>query len=73
MHRETAIRLPEWRRVSEASSNKIAFNWSNNSMNIKECEAECFKNSSCRAYANSDVSGGSGCLMWFGDLIDIRE
>ncbi|KAK2654727.1 hypothetical protein Ddye_014583 [Dipteronia dyeriana] len=48
------------------------FYWSNNSMNIKECEAECFKNCSCRAYANSDVSGGSGCLMWFGDLIDIR-
>ncbi|TXG67219.1 hypothetical protein EZV62_008494 [Acer yangbiense] len=49
------------------------FNWYNNSMNINECEAECFKNCSCRAYANSDVSGGSGCLMWFGDLIDIRE
>ncbi|KAI9185620.1 hypothetical protein LWI28_008878 [Acer negundo] len=49
------------------------FNWSNNSMNIKECEAECFKNCSCRAYENPDVSGGSGCLMWFGDLIDIRE
>ncbi|KAK0601618.1 hypothetical protein LWI29_025867 [Acer saccharum] len=49
------------------------FNWYNNSMNINECAAECFKNCSCRAYANSDVSGGSGCLMWFGDLIDIRE
>ncbi|KAK0602936.1 hypothetical protein LWI29_038397 [Acer saccharum] len=49
------------------------FNWYNNSMNINECEAECFKNCSCRAYANSDVNGGSGCLMWFGDLIDIRE
>ncbi|TXG67237.1 hypothetical protein EZV62_008512 [Acer yangbiense] len=56
----TAIKLPD-------------FNWYNNSMNINECEAECFKNCSCRAYANSDVSGGSGCLMWFGDLIDIRE
>ncbi|KAK3424241.1 hypothetical protein EUGRSUZ_F01046 [Eucalyptus grandis] len=35
---------------------------------------ECLKNCSCTAYANSDVrGGGSGCLMWFGDLIDIRE
>ncbi|TXG67221.1 hypothetical protein EZV62_008496 [Acer yangbiense] len=49
------------------------FNWYNSSMNIKECKAECLKNCSCRAYANSDVSGGRGCLMWFGDLIDIRE
>ncbi|KAK2639292.1 hypothetical protein Ddye_027087 [Dipteronia dyeriana] len=31
------------------------------------------QNCSCRAYANSDVSGGRGCLMWFRDLIDIRE
>uniref|UniRef100_A0A2N9EM72 Bulb-type lectin domain-containing protein n=1 Tax=Fagus sylvatica TaxID=28930 RepID=A0A2N9EM72_FAGSY len=35
---------------------------------------ECLKNCSCTAYANSDIrNGGSGCLMWFGDLIDIRE
>ncbi|KAK9209460.1 hypothetical protein WN944_001826 [Citrus x changshan-huyou] len=48
--------------------------WSNKSMNLKECEAECTKNCSCRAYANSDVTGeGSGCLMWFGDLVDLRE
>ena len=44
------------------------------SMNLKECEAECFKNCSCSAFANSNISGGgSGCLMWFGNLIDIRE
>ncbi|KAK0599442.1 hypothetical protein LWI29_005336 [Acer saccharum] len=27
----------------------------NNNMNINECEAECFKNCSCRAYANSNL------------------
>ncbi|KAJ6886956.1 hypothetical protein NC651_027340 [Populus alba x Populus x berolinensis] len=45
-------------------------------MNLKECEAECFKNCSCSAFAASNLSGGgdgSGCLMWFGNLIDIRE
>ncbi|KAK9193797.1 hypothetical protein WN944_004496 [Citrus x changshan-huyou] len=48
--------------------------WSNQSMSLRECEAECTKNCSCRAYANSQVvGGGNGCLMWFGDLIDIRE
>lgn len=26
------------------------------------------------AHANSDIrNGGAGCLMWFDDLIDIRE
>ena len=48
--------------------------WLNKSMSLEECEAECLKNCSCTAYANSDIrNGGSGCLMWFGDLIDIRE
>ena len=30
--------------------------------------------SSCSAYAYLDVRDGeSGCMLWFGDLIDIRE
>ncbi|KAF8013770.1 hypothetical protein BT93_I1587 [Corymbia citriodora subsp. variegata] len=46
----------------------------NTSMSLKECELECFKNCSCRAYANIDATGGgSGCLLWFGDLLDVRE
>ncbi|KAK9209410.1 hypothetical protein WN944_001776 [Citrus x changshan-huyou] len=46
----------------------------NKSMNLKECEAECLKNCTCRAYANSEVTGrGSGCLMWYGDLIDTTK
>ncbi|PON43773.1 S-receptor-like serine/threonine-protein kinase [Parasponia andersonii] len=41
---------------------------------LKECELACLKDCSCSAYANSDIrQGGSGCLMWFGDLIDVRE
>jgi hypothetical protein len=47
--------------------------WLNKSMSTKECKAECLKNCSCTAYANSDISGGgNGCLIWFGDLIDIK-
>ncbi|KAF8013780.1 hypothetical protein BT93_I1589 [Corymbia citriodora subsp. variegata] len=46
----------------------------NTSMSLKECELECFKNCSCRAYANIDATGGgSGCLLWFGDLLDVRK
>ncbi|KAK3430372.1 hypothetical protein EUGRSUZ_E01918 [Eucalyptus grandis] len=33
----------------------------------------CMKNCSCTCYAISDIRGrGIGCLMWFGDLIDMR-
>ncbi|KAL5548122.1 hypothetical protein UlMin_003353 [Ulmus minor] len=43
-------------------------------MSLDECKEACLKNCSCKAYANSDVRrGSSGCLMWFGDLIDVRE
>jgi hypothetical protein len=39
-----------------------------------ECEGLCIQNCSCFAYANLDIRGrGSGCLRWFGDLIDTRR
>ncbi|KAM4116116.1 hypothetical protein ACJW30_02G026600 [Castanea mollissima] len=48
--------------------------WVNGSMNLDECRVRCLNNCSCRAYANSNIeNGGSGCAMWFGDLIDIRR
>jgi hypothetical protein len=48
--------------------------WLNVSMSLEECREKCFSNCSCMAYSNSNVSGkGSGCVMWFGDLIDIRQ
>ncbi|CAN6694473.1 unnamed protein product [Malus baccata var. baccata] len=48
--------------------------WVKNSTSNSECKAECLKNCSCVAYANSDIKKESSlCLMWFGDLIDLRE
>ncbi|KAK9056997.1 hypothetical protein SSX86_024363 [Deinandra increscens subsp. villosa] len=47
--------------------------WYNQTMTLVECENICKRNCSCSAYTNSNTSGtGSGCLLWFGDLIDIR-
>ncbi|XP_073108464.1 G-type lectin S-receptor-like serine/threonine-protein kinase At4g27290 isoform X2 [Elaeis guineensis] len=39
------------------------------SKNLEECKDWCLKNCSCSAYA---ISGGSGCITWTGDLVDIR-
>ncbi|KAI3809971.1 hypothetical protein L1987_19576 [Smallanthus sonchifolius] len=45
----------------------------NQTMTLAECEKKCKRNCSCTAYTNSNKSGtGSGCLLWFGGLIDIR-
>ena len=42
-------------------------------MNLEECDKACLRNGNCTTYTNSDVrSGGSGCLIWLGDLVDIR-
>ncbi|KAI7753596.1 hypothetical protein M8C21_021430 [Ambrosia artemisiifolia] len=42
-------------------------------MSLLDCEVACKNNCSCTAYANPDVTpGGDGCLLWFGDLIDVR-
>ncbi|KAK9063014.1 hypothetical protein SSX86_016884 [Deinandra increscens subsp. villosa] len=57
------IKLPDTRR-----------SWYNRSMTLGECATACKRNCSCTAYANIDIRrGGSGCLLWYGDLFDIRN
>ncbi|RWR95057.1 G-type lectin S-receptor-like serine/threonine-protein kinase RKS1 [Cinnamomum micranthum f. kanehirae] len=42
-------------------------------LNLEACKEECLKNCNCTAYASANISeGGSGCLMWDGDLIDLQ-
>ncbi|KAK9152088.1 hypothetical protein Syun_010397 [Stephania yunnanensis] len=61
-------------RFSSVKLPDITFTWVNMSMGLGECHVKCLMNCSCMAYANTDVRGsGSGCVLWFGDLIDIRE
>ena len=52
------------------------YSWVNQSMNLEECRVKCLNNCSCMAYSNSDIrdgpDGGSGCVIWYGDLIDFK-
>ncbi|KAM3696566.1 hypothetical protein ACJW31_06G049100 [Castanea mollissima] len=46
----------------------------NETMSLNECRVKCLNNCTCIAYSNSNTrNGGSGCAMWFEDLIDIRQ
>ena len=46
----------------------------NETMSLNECRVRCLNNCTCIAYSNSNTrNGGSGCAMWFNDLIDIRQ
>ncbi|KAG6385519.1 hypothetical protein SASPL_154355 [Salvia splendens] len=48
--------------------------WYNASMSLQECSVSCAKNCSCTAYASLNISNGeSGCLLWFGELVNMRE
>ncbi|XVF77722.1 hypothetical protein PTKIN_Ptkin14bG0070000 [Pterospermum kingtungense] len=51
-----------------------SFSWFNQTISLEICREMCLKNCSCTAYANSDIrEGGSGCVLWFNDLMDIKE
>ncbi|CAA7054650.1 unnamed protein product [Microthlaspi erraticum] len=41
---------------------------------IKECGEKCKKDCDCTAFANTDIrNGGSGCVIWTGEISDIRN
>ncbi|KAI3809980.1 hypothetical protein L1987_19585 [Smallanthus sonchifolius] len=48
--------------------------WYNQTMTLVECKKMCKSNCSCTAYTTTNISGtGSGCLLWFGNLTDIKR
>ncbi|XP_039026673.1 G-type lectin S-receptor-like serine/threonine-protein kinase At4g27290 isoform X2 [Hibiscus syriacus] len=61
-------------KIAKVKTPDTPNSWVNKTMNLKECRARCLRNCSCMAYTNLDVTrGGSGCAMWFNDLIDIKQ
>ncbi|KAJ9553586.1 hypothetical protein OSB04_017631 [Centaurea solstitialis] len=59
----SGVKLPDTRQ-----------SWYNVSMPLGECELACRRNCDCTGYANLDIrKGGSGCLLWFHELVDVRE
>ncbi|KAL7103546.1 hypothetical protein ACP275_08G186500 [Erythranthe tilingii] len=61
----------EFRRVKYPDMLKFFLN---TSMSLDECRARCLRNCNCTAYANPYITKEShGCLLWFGELVDIKE
>ncbi|RWR88180.1 G-type lectin S-receptor-like serine/threonine-protein kinase RKS1 [Cinnamomum micranthum f. kanehirae] len=47
--------------------------WVEPDLSLEACKEECLKNCSCTAYASAYISEGNpGCLMWNGDLVDLK-
>nr|XP_016468667.1 PREDICTED: G-type lectin S-receptor-like serine/threonine-protein kinase At4g27290 isoform X2 [Nicotiana tabacum] len=59
----SGIKLPDTRN-----------SWFSETMTLDECRAVCLRNCSCMGYTNLDIrNGGSGCLLWIDELVDIRQ
>ncbi|XP_021808514.1 G-type lectin S-receptor-like serine/threonine-protein kinase At4g27290 isoform X3 [Prunus avium] len=65
---------PEFIKYPELKLPDITNSWVNQTLSLRECREICLNNCSCMAYASSSVkAGGSGCTIWFGNLMNIRE
>ncbi|TXG47212.1 hypothetical protein EZV62_026506 [Acer yangbiense] len=42
-------------------------------MSFRDCAALCFKNCSCTAYAASNITRTTGCVIWTDNLMDMRQ
>ncbi|KAI3734769.1 hypothetical protein L6452_14248 [Arctium lappa] len=63
-----------FRKFSGVKFPDTRHSWYNVSMTLDECEMACTRDCSCTAFAQLDIrNGGSGCLLWFDELMDIRE
>ncbi|KAI3695899.1 hypothetical protein L1987_78903 [Smallanthus sonchifolius] len=57
------VKVPDTRR-----------SWYDVNMTLGECETACKRNCSCTGYGSLDIrNGGTGCLLWFSELLDTRE
>nr|XP_043620054.1 G-type lectin S-receptor-like serine/threonine-protein kinase At4g27290 [Erigeron canadensis] len=61
-----------FQKISGVKLPDTRHSWYNVSMTLGECEMACRRKCNCTAYANLDIRG-SGCLLWFDELMDIRE
>ncbi|GAB2301125.1 hypothetical protein Dimus_035158 [Dionaea muscipula] len=60
--RFTGLKLPDYSSVV-----------TDRNLTMIECQEACLRDCSCMAYAYLNVHGnGSQCVIWFGDLLDIR-
>lgn len=77
-HRKTPLSCNEYKdgfkKFTRVKLPDTTLSWFDLTMTLGECEKTCLKNCSCTAYANLDVrEGGTGCLLWFGELNDVHE
>ncbi|KAI7727191.1 hypothetical protein M8C21_015720 [Ambrosia artemisiifolia] len=55
------IKLPDTRQ-----------SWFDRNMSLDQCKMKCSNECNCTAYATLDIKLGTGCLIWYNELNDMR-
>ncbi|KAI7727193.1 hypothetical protein M8C21_015722, partial [Ambrosia artemisiifolia] len=55
------IKLPDTRQ-----------SWFDRNMSLDQCKTKCSNECNCTAYATLDIKQGTGCLIWYNELNDMR-
>ncbi|MED6200257.1 hypothetical protein PIB30_083323 [Stylosanthes scabra] len=61
-----------FRKISGLKLPDTMHSWVDGSMKLENCEAKCMGDCSCTSYTALNASDGSGCVIWFGELLDLR-
>ncbi|MED6178394.1 hypothetical protein PIB30_107185, partial [Stylosanthes scabra] len=61
-----------FRKISGLKLPDTTHSWVDGSMKLEDCGAKCMGDCSCTGYTTLNASDGSGCIIWFGDLLDLR-
>lgn len=61
-------------RLSRVKVPDTSFARADLNLGLKECEQRCLSNCSCVAFSSAyyESNGGTGCLTWYGNLLDAR-
>ncbi|XP_076947875.1 G-type lectin S-receptor-like serine/threonine-protein kinase At4g27290 [Bidens hawaiensis] len=46
--------------------------WFDRNMSLEQCKVKCASECNCTAHATLDIKQGTGCLVWYNELIDMR-
>ncbi|MFS7981432.1 putative protein kinase RLK-Pelle-DLSV family [Helianthus anomalus] len=61
-----------FRKYSSLKLPDTRLSWVDRNMTLKQCAAKCRKECNCTAYTTLEIKYGTGCLLWYDALVDMR-
>ncbi|KAK9073773.1 hypothetical protein SSX86_006367 [Deinandra increscens subsp. villosa] len=61
-----------FRKYSHVKLPDTRGSWFDRNMSLEQCGMKCTNQCNCTAYAALDIKQGSGCMIWYNELVDMR-